>query len=921
MLKSFTQSSSGLLRKLLLLGVVLGALAAAYGLFASGADYRIFTPLLFTDTLAVPFAELQLENLQIPLEVDHFLIFQDYQVSPALPRIQESLLFGLLFVVLASTSLALFTKFSKLYFVAGGIAWILVLTLSNLNGLDIIAPSSNYSLILLLVGTFLPTTLLYIWGQNLPFISRWLLILTGFGLTFLAVRFLSPVPSPELFLSFHLLVPALGFSIFWLVGAGYGVISGVYALLARANQSVGMRISIQLLIVSLIYLSLLFALLLALTGETDLPIPTFNPLYLLLLIGGLGWIGLKIKSETAPEMSSSSQVIQSIYLLGFALVLWTVWKVQIDSNEPASALIKHILVYSQIGFSIFFLTYLYSNFLSIMDSGQVVDRVMFKPYSLPFYHVRIGGLIGMMVLIIYTDGIVGVQVNSLSNNILGDYYYASGQPLEASILYENSWFRYRKNGKAKQNAAQLLFELNQPTRAKLHLEESFAENPQVDNIILLAQRLHRENKPFESIFYLENGLKRFPESAELANNLALFYTKIGRQEEAITVLDPFSDPVSEANKMGLRLKTGDAPAQPESGSSLIEQINSQTASRRTQKEPMATQGANLLAKAFATKNPMLVQAAARTTFALPENFTNTEQDLRLLDSLTRVESYADYIMSLQETASLRSLSAGRIGESIKNLKGLAFRNPGDAAYYLQLSADILALQLDFDKASTDLIAALQKGFQDVQAHHIQLLRLAEENQKADSLAASYGLEAAAGDEQLLAVWQDFHELMPREGFTKWEAIEEVSSKQQFGKRLLMHKSHGLSKSQLQELAAFLSAVEKDKPNLKTFISNPDFTQETQLRAFMNWLTLGEELSANPYLTPLILAAADRLPDPLAQYELLNAAGEFNRDPILWIQKVNAARKIGLANYATAALEEMKEWVSEDELLQLQLVDF
>ena len=39
--------------------------------------------------------------------------------------------------------------------------------------------------------------------------------------------------------------------------------------------------------------------------------------------------------------------------------------------------------------------------------------------------------------------------------------------------------------------------------------------------------------------------------------------------------------------------------------------------------------------------------------------------------------------------------------------------------------------------------------------------------------------------------------------------------------------------------------------------------------------------------------------------------------MLWIRKVQAAKRIGLDNYATSALEEMSKWLTWDEIEFLQ----
>ncbi|MDN3203411.1 hypothetical protein [Algoriphagus sediminis] len=905
----------------LLFFLIGGLLAFLYTFLFSSAEYAVFSPYLFTDTIAVPFATLDLSGLEIPIEVDNFLIFQEFKALPPLKRVFESQAFGILLSLIAITGFSYFISLQRLYFVAGGALWIILTTLGNFNGLNIGGPSSNFALIILLSGTILPMIGIYIWKPMLAFWKRWLIIALGFILAWITLTLLSPVPNPELFLSQHLLVPAIGFSLMWLFWSGPAVMNGVYVLLAKANQSLGLKISIQLVLIAIVYLTLLFNSLLQITGDSTLPIPSINPLLVIPIIGFFGWIGIKNKVETNPEISDYPNVVKALYLLGLSLVFWTIWKINMASNEPAAEFIKHVTLYSQIAFSIFFLVYLYSNFLSVMDSGKAVEKIIYKPYSLPFYHVRIGGLIGMMVLIIYADGIIGVQVNSLSNNILGDYYYESDQKLEASILYENSWFRYRRNDKAKQATAQILFELNQPTLAKRHLEESFAENPQVDNILLLADRLHLENKPLEAVYYLENGLAYFPNSSKIANSLALFYTKIGRSEEAIAILQDFDDEVSFSNLMSLKAKAGELDLEDwENAKALIHQINSIPYQRLKGGNLDSNTADELALLAEDTNNPIIIQSALRNIFS-QKTSSEIEKDIKLLDSLTRNPGYQDYILDLQETASIRSLGAQRVAESVKNLKGLAFRNSGDAAYYLQLSADILAYQLDFEKAAIDLLEAIGKGFQNIQPYHLDILKLAEEEAEAEKLALEYGLNTKDTLNAELLIWKNFHELTPSKAFDRWENIEAKALKSDFGQRVLMHKSHGLSDAQVSRIGNQI--LESSGPNdfLREFISNPDFSNQDQLILFMSWLEMGEELSANPYLTPLIFAAADRVPDSLERYNLLNSASEFNKDPVLWAAKADAARKVGLPNYATATLEEMKEWVSETDLIRLQSINF
>jgi predicted Zn-dependent protease len=180
-----------------------------------------------------------------------------------------------------------------------------------------------------------------------------------------------------------------------------------------------------------------------------------------------------------------------------------------------------------------------------------------------------------LVITTYLEAVIAFQASSLTNNILADYYYQTNQKLEASILYENSWDRYRYNPKAKTLTVQLLFELNQPSLAKEHLEESFDLAPQVDNILLLSERLKLENKPLEAVYYLENGLKFFPTNPYLSQNLAMLYTLLKKEKEAIALMAnlPKDNPIAEANWLALQVKMGNKVEPPSNQEDLIVSIN------------------------------------------------------------------------------------------------------------------------------------------------------------------------------------------------------------------------------------------------------------------------------------------------------------------------------------------------------------
>ena len=895
------------LRKILaLLFLGVGAILAAYSLISPSFTHPNLQTGAFLDRLPVPFSKVNVGEVEIPIQVDHFLVFQNYQVSPYPFTPNENYLFGAFILLASIIALANLSRFKKIPFIGAGAVWILLLTLSNFNGLNIGGPSSSLSLLLLLGATLIPTIYFHIWGTQSPFWLRWLVLAGTTGGALVTVIWISPILNPSLYLAEQSLIIGIGFSIAWIFWQGHGMLSGLLVLISKANAGLKTKTSIQFAAVTLLYLGLLLVLLLHVKGDVTWPIADFIPLYLIFPLGLLGWYSTQEKLAQSDNLASSTQTLQSLYLLGFACSLWTIWKLTFSHNQAGEELLKHLVIYTQLGFSLFFFIYLAINFLPLMHRGKAVHPVLYKPFVLPYYHLRIGGTIAFMVITTFLEAIIASQVSALTSNIVADYYYQTNQKLEASILYENSWDQYRYNPKAKNLTVQLLFELDQPSLAKEHLEESFDLAPQVDNILLLSERLQKENKPFEAVFYLENGLQFFPNNPYLSQNLALLYTLVKKDEEAQALFADLSknNPVAAANWLAISAKLGKKVEIPEAEEDLIFLIN-RVATERKNGMLVDPQILNLLKEKLAKESsPLLIQAGYRNLLAT-QNLEDPTKDLAFLDSLAKREELLEYTMQIQETAILRSLGAGRINEGVKNLNGLAFRNPGDAAYYLNLSGLVLAQQLDFEKAAKDFAFSAEKGFQAPLAIHDAI-----RNWQGTGTAEPEQRKLVQPEFDFLGTFNQSH---PQKLFNDWKIIPSAKFKLEVALKLLSHKAHGLTTPQLKEIGAFLKGKTDRIADLDAFLQAPDWTNANSLRSFTKFIGSSEELTANPYFGPLIWSAALQTKDGLEAYELLQAASEFTKDPLLWAKKVQAAQAIGLDQYATEAREEMKAWMSEEEI--------
>ena len=893
---------------LFFLAAGISSLVAFYSIFTAPFSPSNIQLGVFVDRLPVSLSTFKLGDESISIDVDHFVVFQNYLVVPFPTTLVESYFFAGLIGLLSITLLTSLSYLKKLPFLVAGAGWIFLLTLTNLNGLNTGGPSSNLPLLLFLVATLIPTLYFHVWGSNTPYWIRWITLACAIGGTLYWVVSMSPLVQPLLYVSEHSLLLGIGMGGAWIFWQGHGILSGLLVVISRTNAGFKTKTPLQFSVIAVAYLSLLFLLLLNLKGEASLPFSNFSVLYLIFPLGILGWISTQQKFTQSNQLAGPSFILKSLFIIGFIALVWTVWKLKIAHNQAGEELIKHLLTYSQFGFSLFFFIYLGVNFFPLMQQGKAVHAILYKPYILPYYHLRIGGVIVFMVLTTYLEAIIASQLNSLTSNVVGDYYYQTNQKLEASIFYESSWDRYRYNPKAKNVLAQLLVELNQPSLAKEHLEESFDNAPQVDNILLLADRLQRENKYFEALFYLENGLKYYPNNPILSQNLSLLYSLLKKENQGLQLLTdlPEKDPITASNLMGLQLKMGkpiDLNEEKVSGIHLINQI---TAQRKFGKE-VGQDKLQKLRDFLAKENtPVVLLAGYRNLFS-SINLEDPSSDLRLLDSLATREDLIDYSMQFQETAVIRSLGAGRITESVKNLNGLAFRNPGDAAYYLNLTGLILAQNLDFEKASRDFLVSEQKGFQ----AQLPLHRAVSSWSK--NFKDSLYNQAPSPLEATVSFLGNFNETLPQNLFESWKTSAPEGLKLEIALRLLSQKAHGLTALQIQEIGTYLVGKVDLEKDLSIFQNKFDLTNPSSLLALIRFIGCSEELTANPYLSPLIWAAAKQSKNLLQGYELLQTATEFNKDPLLWALKIQTAKKLGLDNYAAIAREEMKAWMQEGEI--------
>lgn len=889
-------------------------------------------PGVFAEEINVPLHYFKLGTELINIEIGNFLLFQNYESLPPVLDSRFSVFYGALTILLLSFGLTLLSTLKKMYFIGGSAAAIFFFTFTGINGLNVGGLSTNYPLIILLIGTMVPIVGIHFFRSEWSLVRRFLVITSCFILTVTLLIIISKTDSAILLLSENITLPIAFLAVFFMFHIGHAVVSSSSIFLIKINQGVNLKISWHITIISILYFFLVLFTLLSIMGEVNLPFPTLPPSILFLVSGILGYFVLDYKINQTEQVFDNPIIGKSFYLIGFAFTAWTWGKAIYTFNQPLIEFFNHTFLYGQIALTLLFFAYLLTNFSSILNTGGALEKVIFKPQHFAYFHMRIGATMLVVILIIFANGVIATQLTAASANLYADYNYQIGNFRNARILYENSWMEYFKNDRAKNTVAHLYLEENQASTALRHLEESFDYAPNVPNILLISSRLHRSDKILEAIFYLEKGLGFYPNNPKLLNNLALLYSKINRPNDALEAINkiPTSDQVNISNTIALSIKHNLAlPKGMSYGTDKITQINQLALANKLGNFADFTLSPKDLPEQFIIKSSLL-----RNQWTNQAIF-DFEADLEIIDSLVRQNQSPYEERNYWETKVVRAHQGNEINETLKYLSGSTFSFPNHAAAYHVMAAEILASQLDFEKAGIDLKIAAADGYNKFKPHHLAILYFSGKTEEALALKEKQQInfpswmqwdenEELTQNQQVrfYQILSTFHQSMTGKIMDDLSQLTEPEFKAELAYFILIHKGHSLNQASFKIIEDILIRSEKavwtseEFEELKAALL--EGVEEIKSDKVKRIIKPELPMIRNSYLTPLIMQALKKEESALGRYEILQEAIQFNKDPILWMAYVKESRINGLANYGTRAMEEMAAWLTYEEMEKLML---
>ena len=455
-------------------------------------------------------------------------------------RVQPSMAIALLagvciaFVLLLSA----LTRFDRTRYLVGMGILILGLAFFRFEMLEVPGLGNN-GLFLLLAGIFGAVSYYFHAFRSDIRIPIRLAVFSGLMTMVVAViAALSPVMYPALVLVSYgmpvLLVFSVGFIFFiaaeivaglvWLTTASRTTMAGG----ADDGSPLGLR---NFLFISALYFVNLILVWLKNTKAIDWDVLIISPFILFLVSVTIGFWGFRrlVQQQGVVSFRDGGAFLYVGLTLLSAL---TIAYAFVTANDPIVEVFEDLIVYSHLAMGVVFTAYVLINFLPIFKSGRAVHRILYAPKRLELGIFRVIGFFLAVVLVSMGGSIVVRQALAGYNNGLGDLYVANGETASAQAFYGQALEQEFQNHKSNYALASLAMQRNDQPLAAYFFRQATLKQPQPHDYAGLSQTYLQTDLFFEAIKTLQQGLRTFPTSGELQNNLGYLYARTSIADSA-----------------------------------------------------------------------------------------------------------------------------------------------------------------------------------------------------------------------------------------------------------------------------------------------------------------------------------------------------------------------------------------------------
>ncbi|MFY0625112.1 MAG: hypothetical protein JXR07_02375 [Reichenbachiella sp.] len=377
-------------------------------------------------------------------------------------------------------------------------------------------------------------------SKRIRFVTFMSLMLLSTG----AIIITASVEAPLLQMAYHSYWPALVLSVIFILLIGHEIVYSILALTTEGvsqNESGNAR---HFIVFSFVYLLNVALVYFKNTGYLDWDIYYINPFLLLSVSAVLGVWGLKGREVLYGKTLPFHPYAIVIYLSLGIVCLTSIVFYSISGNDSTIEALEDMIVFGHLSFGGMFFIYIIINFINLLMKNLPIHRIAFKEDNFPYATSRLAGLIAVAALFFASD------YASLSQSVSG-YFNGMGdlnlqlERKEAAQAYYGYGSTYgnvlaSSNGNHKSNYMLAVLETD-VERIIPKMNNAIRRRSSEYAYASLGSAYEDDNRFFDALFTYQKGLKKFPASWALKNNLALLYNKTNVVDSILFYLSDTDD--------------------------------------------------------------------------------------------------------------------------------------------------------------------------------------------------------------------------------------------------------------------------------------------------------------------------------------------------------------------------------------------
>ncbi|MEQ9423792.1 MAG: hypothetical protein RJQ09_05190 [Cyclobacteriaceae bacterium] len=761
--------------------VLLGLLSIVFissAIFIFRAENNVLDWLVTSslETVQVPFRSVNVGLFQFDLTAENYLINQFYEGSGHQITPLSGYIFLAVFTVGLVFLLALSTYFSRVWYLVVMTGLCFVFVSFRFEQLAIFGWIDNTFLIIVL-GLILPLS--YYFHAIKTYLSlgfRLLSFALALSLIALVIALFSNVYNPFYFLISYGFVAPVVISIIFILIVSHEVVYFILYLASGSAIQRGKNGLTHFIVLSLIYLANVILVYLRNASVIDWDILYVEAFILLPISAIIGLWGFQKREILYGNIFTFRPIGGYLYLVLGVICFATIGYNAYTANDPTMEAFEDVIIFSHVGFGVLFFLYVISNFITPLSQGLAVFKIAYREANMPYISANIGGLVAAAALYFLSNQAALNQAIAGYYNGLGNTYTNEANFFLAKEYYRRGSIFGYNNHRSNYSMAELAIQDNDLDGAISRFKNATLKNPSEFAFINLANAQNEDHLFFDALFTLQEGVKRFPNSDKIYNNLGLHYKGTNFLDSAVYYME-----LGDNTESGRRTNNTNIVDVLTRNKIDLDRDSLILAYRNASFVPIK---ANLLAYSnntgFWLQEPLEGPVSGALdlhsfAFIYNQGFAHLryprQKTIDAIDSYRKNQANGNFSSSLAFLKSILQYSQGNVNGAFRGLDVLQ-DDPQKSGYYNHLLG-VLALEQDASMLAVDFFRrALSENYPDARVN--LAIALAEAGEISGSLKIwedIYSSDSSdVSKDMMLALNGPFIELLSGSDLNKYQAI-------------------------------------------------------------------------------------------------------------------------------------------------------